>query len=178
MANRFATFELFVSQAVKKLRTDASWGRAKDLRKQCTEVLGALLLFHSVTFLTVHPRLPILVYCCNLWFLSTVLRWAYADIGESGSLTDGNVADFVQADKNISPPLSQDRTYSILQLLQAASDLNQANLQETCLGLLHKLVCTTRAVSTTSLHCFSLRCHAVLVACTAVCSYHSVNHTV
>lgn len=54
-------------------------------------------------------------------------------------------ADFVKADKNISPPLSHEHTASILQLLQTASDLNLANLQETCLGLLHKLVRTSAA---------------------------------
>lgn len=42
MANRFATFEIFVSQAVTKLLNDASWSRTKDLKKQCTEVLGTL----------------------------------------------------------------------------------------------------------------------------------------
>lgn len=51
MANRFATFEIFVSQAVQKLVNDASWGRTtKDLRKQCTEVLGALSQKHGLNF--------------------------------------------------------------------------------------------------------------------------------
>lgn len=78
-------------------------------------------------------------------------------------------ADFVKAEKNISPPLSQDKTAIILQLLQTASDLNLASLQETCLGLLHKLVRTRNSCPSPnppeqwpklSYFAISVQCHA------------------
>jgi hypothetical protein len=51
MADRFATFEIFVSQSVQKLMNDASWGRqTKELRKKCSEVLGAISLNSTASF--------------------------------------------------------------------------------------------------------------------------------
>lgn len=99
MANRRATFEIFVSQAVQKLMNDASWSRqTKDLRKQCTEVLGTLpqrmarLTCVPGTFTLFTTPAPTEMMCTNsLLPVRTARHWGYAVLRAAHPLTGGSI---------------------------------------------------------------------------------------